>query len=95
MPLPASKQPGNTQPADTAPGARAVWTAKDEALLAELQERRARVHAEATARLQIFTESIAFDLPDRPNGEAVAECLIKHAEALRDALLPFDSRERK
>lgn len=87
--------------------ARSRWTAADEARLQELTERKARIMTEARQPLLqlIFTvladwhrqsdsvQQNTLEDPDALKGW-VAEQLIGNADALRDALAPFDSGVR-
>ena len=73
------------------------WTQGDEARLVELAERKARIIEEnkkpvrdVVAALQI--ETGCFE-SDRDEEESICY-LIANADAFRDALEPFDSRER-
>lgn len=68
--------------------ARSVWTSKDEAALRELTERRARIMAERQNAISDLLNGSGF------NDEDAVTFLIEHAEDFRDALKPFDSRER-
>lgn len=68
----------NTQPPMSAP-VRSRWTAKDEATLQELTDRKQRIDAQNRAPLE--------DLAD---GSANVNWLIENATQLRALLLPFD-----
>jgi hypothetical protein len=64
-------------------GVRSVWTQKDEAILAELTERKARINEEN--RHRVITIARTFS----PDSEGMADSLIANADALRAALAPF------
>ncbi len=75
------------------PYIRSVWTAKDEAALAELQERKVRVMAEHRKNVMAVMQNDDprdFGLSDEQT-DYLAGWLIVNAEPLRDALEPFDS----
>lgn len=79
------------------PYIRSVWTAKDEAALAELQERRSRVMAEhkQAVRAVLQNDDPWASVPcEHPADESLVNWLIENAEPLRDALEPFDSLQR-
>lgn len=80
---------------------RSVWTSRDEAALLELTERKQRVMAEMRAPVDRLVASMneasvlkggsGCGLGDH---DTWVDVLIEHAEALRDALAPFDSGTR-
>lgn len=88
----------NTRP-PAEPASKAVWTSKDEASLRELSERKARIMQENLQRLlDVLRPALDMALPtgaDEEELNAVAEALVGGAEAFRDALAPFDSREQR
>lgn len=90
-----------------AAAARSRWTASDEAQLQELTERKARIMTEARLPLlsvihsiradwQRLSDSVQQNTLEDPDAlqDWVAEQLIANADALRDALAPFDSGVR-
>lgn len=68
---------------------RSVWTAKDEASLQELNERKARIMEENREPLRIL--AAALPTTHTNDIEDVVDWMISNAEAMRDALEPFDS----
>lgn len=70
---------------------RDVWTQREEAALKELVERRARIMAERRKPLDAIATHIE---ADTVRGDSIVDSLIKHADALREALRPFDSGVR-
>ena len=90
----------NTRPmAD--PTVRSRWTPRDEADLAERLERKTRIMSEALAPVRDLARDllrdagVPSDSVDAPDVEERAvRWLAANAEALRDALAPFDSMVR-
>jgi hypothetical protein len=71
---------------------RGRWTAKDEALLLELTERKARLMLENREPVA----KLVTELPSRGLAhDTVTDWAISNADALRDALEPFDSGVRQ
>jgi len=66
-----------------------VWTPEDEARLTELIERKRRVH---DAGLNRIRDAMA-GLPD--GFEDLVQFMAENAQVIRDALLPFDGRDKK
>lgn len=76
----------NTRP-PTDDSVRSKWTAKDEEALRELTERRKRIMAENVGRVAVIFDHVGI------NRDSVElDHIISNAEAIRDALAPFDSR---
>lgn len=69
---------------------RSRWTPKEEAQLAELTERKARIMSEN--KNLIRSAFAGYDL--LPDYEHFIDFCIENAEQIRDALEPFDSGER-
>ena len=70
---------------------RTVWTAKDEAALAELLERKTRVVNANRDNVMFAVSQCDISLPER-EWELFIDSMLLNAEAIRDALLPFDGR---
>lgn len=89
----------NTKPPVTT--VRSRWSAREEAQLQELIERRRRIMEENREPVLVIVGTFRPD-PDRIDGantlqefhSQVADWLIANADALRDALEPFDSGVR-
>lgn len=81
----------DTKPPAT-PTVRNKWTPREEAGLIELQQRKARIMAEARAPIA----DLLVTMPSGEHGycEDHIEWFVANAEALRDALEPFDSMVR-
>lgn len=72
---------------------RTLWTAKDEATLADLTDRKHRVmNANRDALREVLARNVSLPLAEF---ECLIDGTISDAEQLRDALLPFDSREQR
>lgn len=65
------------------------WTAKDESNLADLIQRKERIMRENRVPVEEVVHMMGVDQPD-----LVVRELINHADAVRDALEPFDSGAR-
>lgn len=70
---------------------KSKWTAADEAALHELTERKQRIMSERRGEVHKVAELVYFHnmLIDE-----LTDALIANADALRDALAPFDSGVR-
>lgn len=70
-----------------------TWTKADELALLELQDRKERV---VQARLMPLKKLVIEEMPleSDTNTYVVINWLIENADAVRDALEPFDSGER-
>lgn len=87
----------NTKPPSDA-SVRRRWTQRDEAALAELQERRRTIMAENREPVALIVQSLGSVTLETTNGQLMAQVdssiltdwLIANAEALRRALEPFD-----
>ena len=77
----------NTKPPINDDKVRSIWTAKDEAALQELQQRRERIMSAHRQRLEDVLLPVFETL-----SPAEVDSLLACAEQLRDALAPFDSR---
>jgi hypothetical protein len=69
-----------------------TWTAKDEARMSEL-EQQLREMAKRRESAWLALAALKYDLADA-DGYVSTDKLIQHADALRDALEPFDSGVR-
>lgn len=79
------------------------WTQADEATFNEMQARRAIVVMERRKPLCLLARKLEMHLDDVNNGSreevwdfnTITDWLIAHADAIRDALAPFDSGVRE
>lgn len=77
--------------------AKSRWTSKDEATLVELTERKQRIMAENLKPLEDVAIMVLMEAARQMTNqdtEAVVSAMAAHADALRDALAPFDSGVR-
>lgn len=70
---------------------KSKWTTQDEAMLMELTERKQRIMEERRGEVRKVAEEIHVT---NMLIDGLTDALIAHAEALRDALAPFDSGVR-
>lgn len=77
---------------------KSKWTSHDEALLLELTERKQRIMEERRGAVRQIVQRADYERwvlgPQEVDVEAVTDSLIAAADALRDALAPFDSGVR-
>lgn len=78
-------------PGTTTATIRSVWTSRDEAALQELLDRKHNIMMEHRDRLNTVVNMLVLGGPVTDN---TIDNFIAVAEALRDALLPFDGRDR-
>lgn len=69
---------------------RSRWTAKDEAALQELQERKKRIDEQNREPLQQLAETIPGGVFGQGGPEDITKWLIENATELRTLLAPFD-----
>lgn len=70
---------------------RSVWTPKEEALLIELTERKNRIMTDNRAAVSVLV-SRCDEIPGILLCDQITDYLIANAEAMIDALRPFDTR---
>lgn len=84
----------NTKPPEMISVVRSRWTAKDEATLQELTERKQRIDSENREPVSVLVHlSCPIDTAAQV-GEVVVDWLIENATQLRVLLEPFDNAAR-
>jgi len=71
-----------------------TWTSRDQAALADMINRRRAFYERNTVAVKHIVVSIRMGIGSSPTDDELVEELIAKADAIRDALEPFDSGVR-